>query len=266
LYKKTHDFDKIFVRNNEEKEQNILNNNYLIITPTSSENSKINSVTKQSQNQNQAPQYHHKYNKSIDISSTNKEIVKDKPIAYKHTRTTSLIDNNSIYTNSSTTKPNSKNDPRDYIYSALNTEYVNELHNKIDNKANNIFHLNSSNNGPLLTETNIIANKSAKENNNRDNKESPLYSIVNTEPNKPEILKSKPQSKTESVDAYKKGFLQSTGIDLKKEILSFNTKNQFKPINFFNTSMSFDQNPDAKNITYENIRENKIDVEIKKKL
>ena len=53
-------------------------------------------------------------------------------------------------------------------------------------------------------------------------------------------------------------------IDIKKEILTMNT--QIKKANFFNTSMSFDQNVDVKNTTYENITNNIIKGEIKKKL
>ena len=53
-------------------------------------------------------------------------------------------------------------------------------------------------------------------------------------------------------------------IDIKKEILTMNT--QIKKANFFNTSMSFDQNVDVKNTTYENITNNVIKGEIKKKL
>ncbi len=75
-------------------------------------------------------------------------------------------------------------------------------------------------------------------------------------------LKKNTHTKTPSIDISKEPVMEKK----QKEVTTKQKKpNQFTN-NFFNTSMSFDQNADTKNTTFENITSPLIKGEIKKKL
>jgi len=195
---------------------------------------------------------------------------------YRHIRTNSLFDSASIGLGRLKDKERER-ESTDKVYEVLNTEYVNDFHNKIkDRRDPNAISFNNSNNAPLLTE---VFNSTYKKSNDKDNTYN--NSIVNTEPNKAENIHSLKIGTSAEVtinnylnkyivkdqyDIYSKKVSKPT--DIKKDILTLNSNNNNAQIkkNYFNTSMSFDHNVDIKNTTYENLTNNIIKGDIKKKL
>jgi len=244
---------------------------------------RVSSNNVNNRNDNSKPIYQNNYinsnnnsnnNNTGDNNNNNQINQRTTPINYKHIRTNSLIDGTSI----GMISKNKENDQDNYgkdkhnrdsksnkVYEVLNTEYVNDFHNKIkDKREKNQILFNNSNNAPLLTE---VFNSSYK-NKEKDNGYS--NGILNTEPSKPENnTKFNAKYSDNQTELYIKK-VNNYKPEIKKEILNLNGNGignaNPKKTNFFNTSMSFDQNVDVKNTTSENITNNTVNKDIKKKL
>jgi len=201
---------------------------------------------------------------------------------YNH-KATHSVDSSNNY-NKTSTLPKTK--IKETVYETLNTEFVNDFHSKIkdSDKRNDV-----KESSPLKTETNVN-NESTK---NRDYN----YIPINTEPSKnakvenAQMLKlniTNEKSGTtygnyanfnikkklkEQYEKFIKKNTKTPSIDISKEPViekKEKEKEQEKEKiykQFINTSMSFDQNADPKNLTFENVPGSSINkTEIKKKL
>jgi hypothetical protein len=218
---------------------------------------------------------------------------KSKPIyennyIVSHKTTNSTDSNNRTSKTANLVKPKKQ---KEIVFEVLNTEFVNEFHSKIKDSDKKKKHEGEAG-SPLKTDTNI-----QPDNDNYNCSYNPINTepVKNTKNENPNMLKLnidrpgtgssansnnygnyanfnirknlkdqyekfiKKNSKTPSIDTSKEPVMDKKEKDKLKKPAQFTN-------NFFNTSMSFDQNADSKNTTFESITSPLIKGEIKKKL